>query len=99
MAPTLPSSLSPHVCILSSPDVHELFESSGLPPIAQTLQSFVPLPQGMSRRTSMYHRPCADGVDILCTLLMSYVKHSDHTHDVPDISFAQFICSAILGSG
>ena len=46
MGPTLPISLSPHICVLASPDVHELFESSGLPPIAQTLQSFVPLPNG-----------------------------------------------------
>ncbi|KAH9937068.1 ER-golgi trafficking TRAPP I complex 85 kDa subunit-domain-containing protein [Fomitopsis serialis] len=52
MPPTLPVSLSPHICILASPDVHELFESSGLPPIAQTLQSFVPLPNVTTRTTS-----------------------------------------------
>ncbi|KAH9837148.1 ER-golgi trafficking TRAPP I complex 85 kDa subunit-domain-containing protein [Rhodofomes roseus] len=53
MPPTLPVSLSPHICVLASPDVHELFESSGLPPITQTLQSFVPLPNVTTRTTSL----------------------------------------------
>jgi hypothetical protein len=49
MAPVLlPSSLSPHVCILPSPDLSELLESSALPPLQNILQSFSPLPQGLN---------------------------------------------------
>ncbi|PCH33758.1 hypothetical protein WOLCODRAFT_60797 [Wolfiporia cocos MD-104 SS10] len=57
MAPTLPSSLSPHICLLTTPDVDELFEASGLPPLPQTLQSFVPLPQVTTRTTSLASIP------------------------------------------
>ncbi|CCM05178.1 uncharacterized protein FIBRA_07387 [Fibroporia radiculosa] len=57
MAPTLPTSLSPHICILSSPDVEELFEASSLPALSQTLQSFVPLPQVTTRTTSLASIP------------------------------------------
>ncbi|OCH95835.1 hypothetical protein OBBRIDRAFT_767184 [Obba rivulosa] len=46
MAPTLPSSLSPHICILASPDLQELLESCALPPLHQILQCFAPLSQG-----------------------------------------------------
>lgn len=46
MSPVLPSSLSPHICILSSPDLAELLVSSALPPLPHILQSFSPLPQG-----------------------------------------------------
>lgn len=46
MAPALPSSLSPHICILSSPDLSQLLKSSLLPPLPHILQSFSPLPQG-----------------------------------------------------
>ncbi|GBE78241.1 hypothetical protein SCP_0111240 [Sparassis crispa] len=53
MAPSLPSSLSPHICILSSPDLEEVFESSGLPPLPQILQSFAPLPQVTTRTISL----------------------------------------------
>lgn len=45
MAP-LPFSLSPHICILPSPDLTELLTASALPPIPHILQSFSPLPQG-----------------------------------------------------
>ncbi|KZT05978.1 uncharacterized protein LAESUDRAFT_726547 [Laetiporus sulphureus 93-53] len=57
MAPALPSSLSPHVCILSTPDVEELFEASSLPSLPQTLQCFVPLSQVMTRTTSLVSVP------------------------------------------
>ena len=43
--PTLPSSLSPHVCILASPDVRQVLEGAGLPPLPEVLQCFSPLPQ------------------------------------------------------
>ena len=45
MPPPLPLSLSPHVCILQSPDVIDVFSNSSLPPIQTVLQSFCPLPQ------------------------------------------------------
>lgn len=46
MARVLPSSLTPHICILSSPDLEELLQSSSLPALPHILQSFSPLPQG-----------------------------------------------------
>ncbi|EGO05173.1 hypothetical protein SERLA73DRAFT_68802 [Serpula lacrymans var. lacrymans S7.3] len=57
MAPALPSSLSPHICILPSPDLEELLESSSLPPLPQILQSFSPLPQVTTRTTSLTSIP------------------------------------------
>lgn len=45
----LPSSLSPHICIISSPDLVDLLSSLSLPPLPQILQSFSPLPQGKTR--------------------------------------------------
>lgn len=46
--PALPTSLSPHICVLPSPDLTELLQSSSLPPLENILQSFSPLPSGMS---------------------------------------------------
>jgi hypothetical protein len=53
MAPVLPSSLSPHICVLPSPDLTDLLVSSSLPPLPHILQSFSPLPQSMCLGT--YH--------------------------------------------
>ncbi|THV07645.1 hypothetical protein K435DRAFT_825459 [Dendrothele bispora CBS 962.96] len=53
----LPSSLSPHICILSSPDLDELLASSSLPPLPEVLQSFSPLPQVTTRTTSLTSVP------------------------------------------
>lgn len=44
----LPSSLSPHICILSSPDLKELLTAASLPQLSDIFQSFSPLPQGQS---------------------------------------------------
>ncbi|KAJ7900204.1 ER-golgi trafficking TRAPP I complex 85 kDa subunit-domain-containing protein [Mycena olivaceomarginata] len=57
MAPALPSSLSPHICILSSPDLSQLLKSSLLPPLPHILQSFSPLPQVTTRTTSLTSVP------------------------------------------
>jgi len=46
MAPIIPSSLSPHIAILTSPDLVDLLENAKLPSLAHVLQSFSPLPQG-----------------------------------------------------
>jgi hypothetical protein len=46
IASVLPPSLSPHICIISSPDLVDLLSSLSLPPLPQILQSFSPLPQG-----------------------------------------------------
>ncbi|KAJ7492750.1 ER-golgi trafficking TRAPP I complex 85 kDa subunit-domain-containing protein [Mycena latifolia] len=59
MAPALPSSLSPHICIVSSPDLTELLKSSLLPPLPHILQSFSPLPQVTTRTTSLTSVPHA----------------------------------------
>ncbi|KAL7285211.1 hypothetical protein ACG7TL_000304 [Trametes sanguinea] len=57
--PTLPTSLSPHVCILASPDVQEVLEGAGLPPLPEILQCFSPLPQITTRTTSLTSVPHA----------------------------------------
>ncbi|PPQ62964.1 hypothetical protein CVT24_006070 [Panaeolus cyanescens] len=49
----IPSSLSPHISILSSPDLDELLETSSLPSLANILQSFSPLPQVTTRTTTL----------------------------------------------
>ncbi|KAF9462100.1 ER-golgi trafficking TRAPP I complex 85 kDa subunit-domain-containing protein [Collybia nuda] len=53
----LPFSLSPHICVLPSPDLTELFASSALPPLPHILQSFSPLPQVTTRTTSLVSVP------------------------------------------
>ncbi|KAF9475629.1 hypothetical protein BDN70DRAFT_883515 [Pholiota conissans] len=57
MAPTLPLSLSPHVCILSTPDLNEVLEKSSLPPLQNILQSFSPLPKVTTRTSSLMSIP------------------------------------------
>lgn len=46
VASVLPPSLSPHICIISSPDLADLLSALSLPPLPRILQSFSPLPQG-----------------------------------------------------
>ncbi|KAF9270075.1 hypothetical protein L218DRAFT_848836 [Marasmius fiardii PR-910] len=53
MAPALPTSLSPHICILSSPDLNELLSASLLPSLPDVLQSFSPFPQVTTRTTAL----------------------------------------------
>ncbi|PFH54797.1 hypothetical protein AMATHDRAFT_135105 [Amanita thiersii Skay4041] len=55
----LPSSLSPHICVLSSPDLSQLLTSSSLPPLPKILQSFSPLPQVTTRTTTLTSVPHA----------------------------------------
>ncbi|KAJ4485976.1 ER-golgi trafficking TRAPP I complex 85 kDa subunit-domain-containing protein [Lentinula aciculospora] len=57
MPPPLPSSLSPHICILSSPDLQDLLTASSLPQLSEILQSFSPLPQVTTRTTSLASVP------------------------------------------
>ncbi|KAH8120206.1 ER-golgi trafficking TRAPP I complex 85 kDa subunit-domain-containing protein [Phellopilus nigrolimitatus] len=53
MPPPLPHSLSPHVCVLPSPDLEELLSASAFPPIQDVLQSFSPLPNVTTRTTTL----------------------------------------------
>ncbi|KAF8078759.1 ER-golgi trafficking TRAPP I complex 85 kDa subunit-domain-containing protein [Lyophyllum atratum] len=57
MPPPLPSSLSPHICILPSADLTELLTSASLPSLPHILQSFSPLPQVTTRTTSLVSVP------------------------------------------
>ncbi|KZP10535.1 hypothetical protein FIBSPDRAFT_1051266 [Athelia psychrophila] len=57
MPPVLPSSLSPHICVLPSPDLTELLETSSLPDLPTILQSFSPLPNVTTRTTSLASVP------------------------------------------
>lgn len=50
---SIPSSLSPHICIASSPDLDNLLSSSSLPPLHHILQSFSPFPHGNFDITSV----------------------------------------------
>ncbi|KAF8917701.1 ER-golgi trafficking TRAPP I complex 85 kDa subunit-domain-containing protein [Mucidula mucida] len=59
MSPVLPSSLSPHICIIASEDLKQLLESASLPPLPAILQSFSPLPQVTTRTTSLTSVPHA----------------------------------------
>ncbi|KAH9486608.1 hypothetical protein JR316_0000673 [Psilocybe cubensis] len=49
----------PHICILASPDLSELLESSSLPPLQHILQSFSPLPQVTTRTVTLVSVPHA----------------------------------------
>ncbi|KAG9314249.1 ER-golgi trafficking TRAPP I complex 85 kDa subunit-domain-containing protein [Chiua virens] len=53
MVTNLPSSLSPHVCLLPSPDLTTVLQDASLPPLHEILQSFSPLPQVITRTTSL----------------------------------------------
>ncbi|KAJ7630805.1 ER-golgi trafficking TRAPP I complex 85 kDa subunit-domain-containing protein [Roridomyces roridus] len=57
MTSALPSSLSPHICILSSPDLEQLLKANLLPPLPHILQSFSPFPQVTTRTTSLTSVP------------------------------------------
>ncbi|KAL0579376.1 hypothetical protein V5O48_002652 [Marasmius crinis-equi] len=57
MAPALPTSLSPHVCILSSPDLNEVLSAASLPSLPDVLQSFSPFPQVTTRTTTLNSVP------------------------------------------
>ncbi|TFK91662.1 hypothetical protein K466DRAFT_482283 [Polyporus arcularius HHB13444] len=59
MPPTLPNSLSPHVCILASPDVQQVLDEAGLPSLPEILQCFSPLPQITTRTTALTSVPHA----------------------------------------
>ncbi|KAH7104622.1 ER-golgi trafficking TRAPP I complex 85 kDa subunit-domain-containing protein [Auriculariales sp. MPI-PUGE-AT-0066] len=53
MAAVLPSSLSPHICVLPSPDLVALLNEANLPPLHHLLQSFSPLQNVTSRTTAL----------------------------------------------
>ncbi|PVF97590.1 hypothetical protein CPB86DRAFT_785718 [Serendipita vermifera] len=53
MAQPLPSSLSPHVVTLLSPDLVDLLRKSSLPPLHHILQSYSPLPLVTTRTTTL----------------------------------------------
>ncbi|KAG6818052.1 hypothetical protein H0H87_009207 [Tephrocybe sp. NHM501043] len=57
MPPPLPSSLSPHICVLPSQDLSDLLKGASLPPLPHILQSFSPLPQVTTRATSLVSIP------------------------------------------
>ncbi|KAG2369466.1 ER-golgi trafficking TRAPP I complex 85 kDa subunit-domain-containing protein [Suillus spraguei] len=59
MARVLPSSLTPHICIIPSQDLEELLQSSALPSLHHILQSFSPLPQVTTRTTTLTTVPHA----------------------------------------
>ncbi|KAG8826095.1 hypothetical protein FRC19_009702 [Serendipita sp. 401] len=53
MEPKLPSSISPHVTTILSPDLTELLSTSSLPPLHHILQSYSPLPIVTTRTTAL----------------------------------------------
>ncbi|KAF9527818.1 ER-golgi trafficking TRAPP I complex 85 kDa subunit-domain-containing protein [Crepidotus variabilis] len=57
MAPTIPTSLSPHIVVLTSPDLEHILKQASLPSLPHILQSFSPLPQVTTRTTSLSSIP------------------------------------------
>ncbi|KAF9650034.1 hypothetical protein BDM02DRAFT_3185724 [Thelephora ganbajun] len=57
MPPTLPASLSPHICIVSSPDVEVALRSGALPSLPQILQSFSPVSSVTARTSTLIQHP------------------------------------------
>ncbi|KAI0348507.1 hypothetical protein BDW22DRAFT_1350734 [Trametopsis cervina] len=53
MASNIPISLSPHICVLSSPDLRDLLDNASLPPLPRLLQSFTPVAQVTTRTTTL----------------------------------------------
>jgi hypothetical protein len=78
MARPLPVSLSPHVCILSSPDVDALLSSRSLPPLPRVLQSFSPLSQGTAEEACLNCR------------VYAYVTVTTRTTSLTTVSHASF---------
>lgn len=89
--PNLPSSLSPHVCILASPDVQDVLERASLPPLPEILQCFSPLPQSKCSYL-VYEVPHMRGVHGL--LIILYSHHQNH---VINVGSACVLCFALLG--
>ncbi|KAI0036617.1 ER-golgi trafficking TRAPP I complex 85 kDa subunit-domain-containing protein [Vararia minispora EC-137] len=52
-APSLPHSLTPHLCVLPSQDLKDLLKASSLPSLPRILQSFSPLSQITTRTTTL----------------------------------------------
>ncbi|CAA7259922.1 unnamed protein product [Cyclocybe aegerita] len=57
MPPSIPTSLSPHICTICSPDLEDTLKAASLPLLPQVLQSFSPLPQVTTRTTSLVSVP------------------------------------------
>ncbi|EIN14080.1 hypothetical protein PUNSTDRAFT_59603 [Punctularia strigosozonata HHB-11173 SS5] len=53
MPPVIPTSLSPHICVLTSPDLEDVLATASVPSLPQILQSFSPLPQVTTRTTAL----------------------------------------------
>lgn len=95
MAPVLPSSLSPHICILPSPDLTELLISSSLPPLQHILQSFSPLPQGVMSR-SLLSAVLADNLPLITvttrTTSLTSVPHTSFALRFSDLAEIEAAC-------
>jgi len=80
VTPLLPPSLSPHICIISSPDLADLLSALSLPPLPRILQSFSPLPQGKTR--------LVQGVNTTHLRALSVTTRTTSLTPVPLVSFA-----------
>lgn len=97
MAPTLPSSFSPHICVFQSPDLQQLLVEGSLPPLSQLLQSFCPLSQGEPiPRTdaSLRHSLNANFVYAVISRPM-YSNYSDYN---PHSCTSCLICTSVFGT-
>jgi hypothetical protein len=75
MAQSLPSSLSPHIVILTSPDLDEVLKNASLPSLPHILQSFSPLPQGRSALSIHLH----DSINCVVTTRTTSLVSVPHT--------------------
>src|SRR5215475_10513263 len=92
MSPVLSSSLSPHICVLQSPDLNDLLSSFLLPPLPKILQSFSPLPQGLTRAFSISSCLTSPSVVTTRTTSLTPVPHTSFALRFSDLAEIESAC-------
>lgn len=94
MPPPLPYSLSPHICVLPSPDLEQLLTQSSLPPIHHLLQSFSPLPQSKYHHSLFLQRQILTISQIVTTrtTTLTTVPHANFTLRFSDLREVESAC-------
>lgn len=92
MGPALPSSLSPHVCLVPCPDLVLLLQHASLPPLHDILQSFSPLPQGISPPFSPSYHPHPSPPVTTRTTSLTTVSHPSFALRFSDLADTERAC-------
>lgn len=89
----LPISLSPHICILPSSDLSDLLSTSSLPSLPKILQSFSPLPQGVSSVSCLAIEPQTSSLPVTTrTTTLISVPHSSFALRFSDLTEIEAAC-------